>query len=140
MNRSLTNVLFGGIASPVSSDAHKIEGTINKTTVDDTVDALTNADSVILVKRKDFCVFTQNRPIFSLRSLDMVWPLPRLSMPFQKSQQCYDPKVSMSECVRVSKDYRKISLICMNQVRHPSSCRSHARTVQCSSGRSIGAL
>ena len=53
MNRSLTNVLFGGIAGPVSADAHKIEGTITKTTVDDTVDALTNADSVILVKRKD---------------------------------------------------------------------------------------
>ena len=57
MNRSLTNVLFGGIASPVSVDAHKIEGTITKTTVDDTVDALTNADSVILVKT-DLCIFT----------------------------------------------------------------------------------
>jgi NAD/NADP transhydrogenase beta subunit len=61
MNRSLTNVLFGGISSPVSADAHKIEGTITKTTVDDTVDALTNADSVILVKRTDFCVPTQNQ-------------------------------------------------------------------------------
>ncbi|KAF8798089.1 PNTB-domain-containing protein, partial [Phlegmacium glaucopus] len=49
MNRSLTNVLFGGISSPVSTDAHKMEGTITKTTVDDTIDALTNADSVILV-------------------------------------------------------------------------------------------
>ena len=73
MNRSLTNVLFGGIAGPVSTDAHKIEGTITKTTVDDTVDALTNADSVILVKRTDFCMFGQNQFIFSLRSLDMVW-------------------------------------------------------------------
>jgi NAD/NADP transhydrogenase beta subunit len=99
MNRSLTNVLFGGIAGPVSADAHKIEGTITKTTVDDTVDALTNADSVILVKRKGFCVFAQNQFIFSLRSLDMVWPSPRLSMPFQKSQQYYDPKASMSEYV-----------------------------------------
>jgi len=49
MNRSLTNVLFGGISSPVSTEAHKMEGTITKTSVDDTVDALTNADSVILV-------------------------------------------------------------------------------------------
>ena len=57
MNRSLTNVLFGGIGSPVSADAHKIEGTITKTTVDDTVDALANADNVILVKRIDLlCV------------------------------------------------------------------------------------
>lgn len=105
MNRSLTNVLFGGIASPVSADAHRIEGTITKTTVDDTVDALTNADSVILVKRMDFRVFAQSQFYLSLRSLDMAWPSPRLSMPFQKSQQCYDPKASMSECVHVSKDY-----------------------------------
>ncbi|PFH54283.1 hypothetical protein AMATHDRAFT_72804 [Amanita thiersii Skay4041] len=48
MNRSLTNVLFGGIA-PVSQETHKIEGTITKTTVDETVEALANADSVILV-------------------------------------------------------------------------------------------
>ena len=104
MNRSLTNVLFGGIAGPVSADAHKIEGTITKTTVDDTVDALTNADSVILVKRTDRCVFTQNQSIFSFRLLDMVWPSPRLSMPFQKLQQCYDLKASMFECVCVSND------------------------------------
>jgi NAD(P) transhydrogenase len=50
MNRSLTNVLFGGISAPTSVDAHKIEGTITKTTVDDTVEALANADSVILVR------------------------------------------------------------------------------------------
>jgi NAD(P) transhydrogenase len=49
MNRSLTNVLFGGISAPATSEAHKIEGTITKTTVDDTADALANADSVILV-------------------------------------------------------------------------------------------
>lgn len=49
MNRSLTNVLFGGIAAPVQSD-YKIEGQITKTTVDETVDALANADSVILVR------------------------------------------------------------------------------------------
>jgi NAD(P) transhydrogenase len=49
MNRSLTNVLFGGIGSPASQDAHTIEGTITKTTVEDTVEALSNADNVILV-------------------------------------------------------------------------------------------
>ncbi|THH04603.1 hypothetical protein EW145_g5399 [Phellinidium pouzarii] len=48
MNRSLTNVLFGGIAAPTQSD-YKIEGQITKTTVDDTVDALLNAENVILV-------------------------------------------------------------------------------------------
>ena len=49
MNRSLTNVLFGGIAPTTTSETHKIEGTITKTTVDETVEALANADSVILV-------------------------------------------------------------------------------------------
>ena len=49
MNRSLTNVLFGGISTPVAAETHKIEGTITKTTVDDTAEALANADSVILV-------------------------------------------------------------------------------------------
>lgn len=52
MNRSLTNVLFGGIGSTaVSHDAQKIEGVITKTNIDDTVEALNNADNVILVTR-----------------------------------------------------------------------------------------
>lgn len=50
MNRSLTNVLFGGISAPTSPDAHKIEGTVTMTNVEDTVEALANADSVILVE------------------------------------------------------------------------------------------
>ncbi|KAL4077098.1 NAD(P) transhydrogenase beta subunit-domain-containing protein, partial [Scleroderma yunnanense] len=49
MNRSLTNVLFGGIETMAPSEATKIEGAITKTTVDETVEALTNADNVILV-------------------------------------------------------------------------------------------
>jgi NAD(P) transhydrogenase len=49
MNRSLTNVLFGGIGTPTSQEAHKIEGAITTANVDDTVEALTNADNVILV-------------------------------------------------------------------------------------------
>jgi H+-translocating NAD(P) transhydrogenase len=48
MNRSLTNVLFGGIAAPAESD-YKIEGQITKTTIEDTVDSLANAESVIIV-------------------------------------------------------------------------------------------
>ncbi len=48
MNRSLTNVLFGGISAPAATET-KIEGTITQTSVDETVDALTNADNVILV-------------------------------------------------------------------------------------------
>ncbi|KAI0374876.1 PNTB-domain-containing protein [Pilatotrama ljubarskyi] len=49
MNRTLTNVLFGGISAPAGQAEQKIEGTITKTSVDDTVDALLNAESVILV-------------------------------------------------------------------------------------------
>ena len=48
MNRSLVNVLFGGIAAPASTD-QKMTGTITKTTIDDTVEALANAESVIIV-------------------------------------------------------------------------------------------
>jgi NAD(P) transhydrogenase len=49
MNRSLTNVLFGGIAAPAEDQAKTIEGQITTTSVDDTVEALTNAESVIIV-------------------------------------------------------------------------------------------
>lgn len=48
MNRSITNVLFGGIAPQVESE-YKIEGQITKTSTDETVDALVNADNVIIV-------------------------------------------------------------------------------------------
>ena len=49
MNRSLTNVLFGGIGTSTSPEIQKIEGTVTKTTVEDTAEALANADNVILV-------------------------------------------------------------------------------------------
>lgn len=48
MNRTLSNILFGGIASEMASD-YKIEGSVTQITVDETADALANADSVILV-------------------------------------------------------------------------------------------
>ena len=49
MNRSLTNVLFGGAAPPATQGDYKIEGTVTQTNVDDVVENLANADSVILV-------------------------------------------------------------------------------------------
>ncbi|KAI0396870.1 NAD(P) transhydrogenase mitochondrial precursor [Xylariaceae sp. FL0594] len=48
MNRSLTNVLFGGISAPTTSE-YKVEGTVVQTNVDETADALVNAESVIIV-------------------------------------------------------------------------------------------
>ena len=50
MNRSLTNVLFGGIGTTAAQSDYKIEGQITKTSVDETVEALSNADNVILVR------------------------------------------------------------------------------------------
>ena len=50
MNRTLTNVLFGGISAPANQPEHKIEGTITKTNVDDTVESLLNSENVILVR------------------------------------------------------------------------------------------
>ncbi|KIY72210.1 PNTB-domain-containing protein [Cylindrobasidium torrendii FP15055 ss-10] len=49
MNRSLTNVLFGGIGTPTTAVEHKMEGAITTTGIDDVVDALSNAENVILV-------------------------------------------------------------------------------------------
>jgi NAD(P) transhydrogenase len=48
MNRSLSNVLFGGIA-PAQETQEQMEGTVVPTTVEETVDALANAEDVIIV-------------------------------------------------------------------------------------------
>ncbi|KAF6845079.1 NAD(P) transhydrogenase, mitochondrial [Colletotrichum musicola] len=48
MNRSLTNVLFGGISAPTQSD-YKIEGAVTQTNVEDTAEALVNAENVIII-------------------------------------------------------------------------------------------
>ena len=62
MNRSLTNVLFGGIAPPPQTD-QKIEGEITKTNIEDTVDALSNAENVIIVWFM-YLVFVETFPIY----------------------------------------------------------------------------
>ncbi|RYP21269.1 hypothetical protein DL765_002318 [Monosporascus sp. GIB2] len=48
MNRSLTNVLFGGISAPATAD-YKIEGSVTQTSAEDTAEALVNAENVIIV-------------------------------------------------------------------------------------------
>ncbi|KAI1767454.1 NAD(P) transhydrogenase mitochondrial precursor [Hypoxylon sp. FL1150] len=48
MNRSLTNVLFGGISAPAQTD-YKIEGSVTQTNVEDTAETLVNAENVIIV-------------------------------------------------------------------------------------------
>lgn len=49
MNRSLVNVLFGGISAPAAATEYKMEGSITQINVEDTAEALTNAESVIIV-------------------------------------------------------------------------------------------
>lgn len=67
MNRTLTNVLFGGIGSSAVQSDYKIEGAITKTSVDEAVDALSNADNVILVclykRLRDKPSGTNSRPL-----------------------------------------------------------------------------
>ncbi|GKT40881.1 NAD(P) transhydrogenase, mitochondrial [Colletotrichum spaethianum] len=48
MNRSLTNVLFGGISAPAQTD-YKMEGVVTQTNIEDTAEALINAENVIIV-------------------------------------------------------------------------------------------
>ncbi|KAF7561018.1 hypothetical protein G7046_g3123 [Stylonectria norvegica] len=49
MNRSLTNVLFGGSAPTAAVEEYKPQGEVTKTSVDDLADALLNSESVILI-------------------------------------------------------------------------------------------
>ncbi|KAK7420211.1 hypothetical protein QQX98_002864 [Neonectria punicea] len=49
MNRSLTNVLFGGIGAPTAVEEYKPQGEVTKTTVDELADSLLNSESVILI-------------------------------------------------------------------------------------------
>ena len=67
MNRSLTNVLFGGIQSASATDAtQKIEGTVTQTNVDETVEALANSDSVILVRCSPACPLVATHFVFQV--------------------------------------------------------------------------
>src|SRR5690606_2431650 len=49
MNRSLTNVLFGGLSGPTAVQEYKPQGEVTKTSAEDLADALLNSESVILI-------------------------------------------------------------------------------------------
>ena len=68
MNRSITNVLFGGIAPPAQTD-YKMEGEITKTTTDEVADALQNAQSVIIVVGYGMAVAKAQYAISEITSL-----------------------------------------------------------------------
>ncbi|KAH8989174.1 PNTB-domain-containing protein [Lactarius hatsudake] len=69
MNRSLPNVLFGGAAPVAAPSDYKIEGQITQTNADDVVDALANADSVILVVGYGMAVAKAQYAISEITSL-----------------------------------------------------------------------
>lgn len=93
MNRTITNVLFGGIGSTATQSDYKIEGQITKTTVDDTVDALNNADSVILVCIQ-ICRLSTRLEISIFRLLVTVWLLPKPNMRLRRSSARCGPRAS----------------------------------------------
>lgn len=49
MNRSLTNVLFGGISAPTEVQEYKPQGEVTTTSTEDLADAMLNSETVILV-------------------------------------------------------------------------------------------
>ena len=76
MNRSLTNVLFGGMAAP-SSTEHKVEGEVVKTDIDAMAESLMNAESVVIVSPPHHCELIDADCI---RWSDTAWLLPKPSM------------------------------------------------------------
>ncbi|KAG1782603.1 PNTB-domain-containing protein [Suillus placidus] len=63
MNRSIINVLFGGIGTVAPNEVTQIEGIVTKTNIEDTVEALANSESVILVVGYGMAVAKAQYPI-----------------------------------------------------------------------------
>ena len=119
MNRSLTNVLFGGAAPVAAPSDYKIEGQITQTNADDVVEALANADNVILAS------FTM--------SLSRVF------------LTCFTGGRIRHGCgkgsIRDIGNYVPVAGKGRERTfRDPPCCRPHARPVQRPTRRSIGAL
>ncbi|KAK3678050.1 hypothetical protein LTR78_002145 [Recurvomyces mirabilis] len=69
MNRSLTNVLFGGISTPTQGGENKkIEGEITKTTIEETASALQEAQKVVIVVGYGMAVAKAQYPISEIVS------------------------------------------------------------------------
>ncbi|KAM4065767.1 NAD(P) transhydrogenase beta subunit [Hirsutella rhossiliensis] len=69
MNRSLTNVLFGGLSTPTAVQEYKPEGQVTQTSVEDLAEALLSAESVILVVGYGMAVAKAQYAISSIVSL-----------------------------------------------------------------------
>ncbi|KAI7238593.1 hypothetical protein KC330_g2500 [Hortaea werneckii] len=68
MNRSLTNVLFGGISAPAANPDRKIEGEITQTTVEETAVSLREAQKVVIVVGYGMAVAKAQYPIAEMVS------------------------------------------------------------------------
>ncbi|SMR61283.1 unnamed protein product [Zymoseptoria tritici ST99CH_3D1] len=69
MNRSLTNVLFGGIAAPAATSSTEVVGEMTKTSVEETVDMLRNAQNVVIVVGYGMAVAKAQYPIAEIVSM-----------------------------------------------------------------------
>lgn len=69
MNRSLTNVLFGGIAAPPSTSNKEIVGEITKTSVEEAVQTMKDAQKVVIVVGYGMAVAKAQYPIAEIVSL-----------------------------------------------------------------------
>ena len=121
MNRSLTNVLFGGAAPALAPEDYKIEGQITQTNADDVAEALVNADNVILVWFLRVYNVTQSHVSVVTGS----W-------------------IRYGSGEGTVHDIRNHILIASKRgectIRDPSRRGTHSKPVQCSACGSIGAL
>lgn len=69
MNRSLTNVLFGGLSTPTAVSKYEPEGAVTTTSVDELADSLLGAETVILVVGYGMAVAKAQYAISSIVSL-----------------------------------------------------------------------
>jgi NAD(P) transhydrogenase len=111
MNRSLTNVLFGGITA-TPQEQTEIVGEITKTTAEETAEALANAENVIIV-----CCSPPLRDIYNSNYLCLGRWLRHGSSKssIRHLLLCHSPPLQRHQC----------------PLRHSPSRRPHARAVQC---------
>lgn len=122
MNRSLTNVLFGGAAPAAAPSDYKIEGKITQTNVDEAAEALAGADSVILV-----CTLPTSTSSSSGSSIGVTWVdglLLRGTVGGRLRYGCSEGTIRyLRNNVHVTREGHQ------RPIRYSSRRRSHARTM-----------
>ena len=125
------NVLFGGISSPETQEAHKIEGTITQTNVEETVEALANADSVILVRviNSIFLLSTDLSQVvgYGMAVAKAQYAISEITAMLRKKG--INVRVSVEQMTATFDMIQMQYTVCYPSCRWP-----HAGTVQCSAG------